>query len=186
MRQHDQRGHKLNAFGNTRWRRDHRRGQALVEFALVFPIFLLIFIALFDVGRAVFTYNSLTNAAREGARLAIVNQDEASVIDRAKAQVAMAELNIPNVTIDFYQVNRDGTPDTSTPCPQDPPVSGQTHVAVGCLAVVSFEATYVPITPIIGNIMFSNGVTFTAKSVLSVEFTCPDDLRAAADCPKQP
>jgi hypothetical protein len=134
----------------------------------------------------VFTYNSLTNAAREGARLAIVNQDKNSVIDRAKAQVAMAELNIPNVTIDFYQVNADGTPDTSAPCPESPPAPGQNYVAVGCLAVVSFEATYQPFTPIISNIMFKNGVTFTAASVLSVEFTCPDGVLAAADCPKQP
>ena len=161
-----------------RRRRDHRRGQALVEFSLVFPIFLLIFIALFDVGRAVFTYNSLTNAAREGARLAIVNQDETSVIDRAKKQVAMAELNVPNVTIDYYQVNDDGTPDTSNECPA--------YIAVNCLAVVSFEATYTPITPIIGRFMFQSGVTFTAKSILSVEFTCPDTSLTAADCPKQP
>ena len=167
----------MNALGTTRRRRDHRRGQALVEFSLVFPIFLLIFIALFDVGRAVFTYNSLTNAAREGARLAVVNQDETTIIDRAKAQVAMAELNVPNVTIEFFQENADGTPDTTSPCP--------THVAVGCLAVVSFEATYTPITPIVSNLMFKDGVTFMAKSVLSVEFTCPDNLLTASDCPKQ-
>jgi len=168
----------LNTFGLTRRRRDHRRGQALVEFSLVFPIFLLIFIALFDVGRAVFTYNSLTNAAREGARLAIVNQDETSVIDRAKKQVAMAELNVPNVTIKFYQVSGDGTPDTSNECPS--------YIAVNCLAVVSFEATYTPITPIVGNLMFKDGVTFTAKSILSVEYTCPDTTLTASDCPKQP
>ena len=57
------------------------RGQALVEFALVFPIAILVLMAVFDVGRAVFVYNGLTNAAREGARLAAVNQDEAP--DRA-------------------------------------------------------------------------------------------------------
>ena len=34
-------------------------------------------VALFDLGRAVFSYNTLTNAAREGARMAIVNQDKA-------------------------------------------------------------------------------------------------------------
>lgn len=169
----------------TRGRRNGR-GQALVEFALILPIFLLVFVALFDLGRAVFTYNTLTNAAREGARLAIVNQDEPTIIERAKAQTAIAELDVPNVTIDFYQVQLDGTPDTSTPCPQSPPVQGQSYVAVGCLAVVSFEATYRPITPIIGNILFGNGVTFTAKSILSVEFTCPDDTVAAANCPKQP
>jgi hypothetical protein len=62
-------------------------------------------------------------------------------------------------------------------------------VAVGCLAEVSFEATYRPITPLIGNIIFKNGVTFTARSVLSVEYSCPldpTDGAAAANCPKQP
>ena len=67
-------------------------------------------------------------------------------------------------TIDFYQVKADGTPDTSSQC---------ALVAVGCLAVVSFEATYFPITPFISNILFRNGVTFEATSVLSVEYSCP-------------
>jgi Flp pilus assembly protein TadG len=145
----------------------------------------LIFVALFDLGRAVFVYNTLTNAAREGARLAIVNQDMASIVQRAKNETAIAELNVPNVTVNFYQVNTDGTPNTAETCPASPPVPGH-YVAVGCLAVVSFEATYQPMTPIVSNILFKNGVTFTAKSVLSVEFTCPDNALTAAQCPKQP
>lgn len=154
------------------------KGQALVEFALVIPIFLLIVVALFDVGRAVFTYNTLTNAAREGARLAIVNQDTDSIINRAKHASAIVELDVPNITVDFYQVAADGTPDTSKVC--EP-------AAVGCLAVVKFEATYRPITPIVGSFLFGSGVTFTAKSVLSVEYSCPNSTFAdAADCPKQP
>jgi Flp pilus assembly protein TadG len=157
--------------------KEARRGQALVEFALVIPIFLLLLFAIFDLGRAVFAYNTLTSAAREGARLAIVNQDEASIIQHAKNASAIVELNIPNVDVDFWQTNNDGTPDLTTPCDL---------VANGCMAVVSFEATYQPITPIIGNIVFKDGVTFTAKSVLSVEFFCPNANTAAADCPKQP
>jgi len=156
------------------------RGQALVEFALVLPIFLLVMVALFDLGRAVFAYNTLTNAAREGARIAIVNQYKPTIVARAKAQTAIVELNDPSVQVDFYQVNADGTPNTSSQC---------ALVAVGCLAVVSFEATYQPITPLIGNIVFKNGVTFTARSVLSVEYSCPLnplDGVAAANCPKQP
>ena len=47
-------------------------GQGLVEFALVLPVFLLIVLALFDTGKGVFTYNSIGQAAREGARLASV------------------------------------------------------------------------------------------------------------------
>jgi Flp pilus assembly protein TadG len=161
-------------------RRSGRRGQALVEFALIVPIFVLMLVAVFDLGRAVFAYNTLTNAAREGARIAIVNQYKPSIIARAKAQTAIVELNDPSVSIDFYQVNSDGTPDTSKQC---------ALIAVGCLAVVSFEATYQPITPLIGNIVFKDGVTFSAKSVLSVEYSCPlnpADAVAAKDCPKQP
>ena len=43
-------------------------GQALVEFALVLPIFLLLLFGLIDVGRLVYTWNALNQAAREGAR----------------------------------------------------------------------------------------------------------------------
>jgi hypothetical protein len=49
------------------------RGQALVEFALVFPIFLLILFSIIDFGRYVYYVQILNNAAREGARYAIVH-----------------------------------------------------------------------------------------------------------------
>jgi len=152
-------------------------GQSLAEFALVLPIFLVLFFAIFDLGSAVFTYNSLTNAAREGARLAVVNQDNASIIARAETQVSVAEINAPNVSIDFYDPAGDGTPDTSSHC---------TPAAVGCFAVVKFESTYRPLTPIIGRFLFKNGVTFTATSVLPVEYSCPNATHTAAQCPKQP
>ncbi len=48
------------------------RGQSLVEFALVLPIFLLAFFAILDGARLVFAYNRLSEAAREGARVAAV------------------------------------------------------------------------------------------------------------------
>ncbi|MHB8440126.1 MAG: TadE/TadG family type IV pilus assembly protein [Acidimicrobiales bacterium] len=47
-------------------------GQTLVEFALVIPVFLLILFGLIDMGRTVFLYNSVSQAAREGVRLAAV------------------------------------------------------------------------------------------------------------------
>jgi Flp pilus assembly protein TadG len=51
------------------------RGQALVEFALVLPMFLTLMLAIFDIGRVIWARNSLENAAREGARYAIVHGD---------------------------------------------------------------------------------------------------------------
>lgn len=159
-------------------RRRRSAGQSLVEFALVLPVFILTLVALFDLGRAVFAYNTLTNAAREGARLAIVNQDIPTIVARAKAQTQIVELNDPSVTVAFFQMQDDGRPDTDKPCDL---------VAVGCLAVVRFEATYRPMTPLIANFIFASGVTLQARSVLSVEYRCPNaDFPTATACPKQP
>lgn len=49
-----------------------RSGQALVEFALVFPIFFLILMGLIDGGRLVYTDSTLSQAAREAARVGAV------------------------------------------------------------------------------------------------------------------
>jgi TadE-like protein len=50
-----------------------QRGQALVEFAFVLPIFLLLIYSIIEFGRYVYTVQILNNAAREGARYAIVH-----------------------------------------------------------------------------------------------------------------
>jgi Flp pilus assembly protein TadG len=48
------------------------RGQALVEFALVIPVFLVMLFGVVDAGRYVYMNSVLSQAAREGARLAAV------------------------------------------------------------------------------------------------------------------
>jgi hypothetical protein len=59
---------------STTTRRPRRsRGQALVEFALVLPIFVLLMLVVFDFGRGIYTYNGVSEAAREIARTTIVN-----------------------------------------------------------------------------------------------------------------
>jgi len=58
----------------SRQRRPSRsRGQALVEFALVAPIFFLLVFLVIEGGRFVLYYQTLANATREGARYAIVH-----------------------------------------------------------------------------------------------------------------
>ena len=54
-----------------------RRGQALVEFALVVPLLFLLFLGIVETGRLVFYLHTLNNAAREGARYAIVHGENA-------------------------------------------------------------------------------------------------------------
>ena len=45
----------------------------MVEFALVAPVFFVVLLAVIEGGRFIFTYESLNNATREGARYAIVH-----------------------------------------------------------------------------------------------------------------
>ena len=49
------------------------KGQSLVEFALVIPLFLMLVAGLLDGTRMLFTYNELQEAAHAGARWGAVN-----------------------------------------------------------------------------------------------------------------
>ena len=61
-----------------------RNGQALVEFALVLPIFMVLLMALLDFGRVVYAQNTVAQAAREAARFAAVSPT-ASKADQIRA-----------------------------------------------------------------------------------------------------
>ena len=58
--------------------RRKRRGQALVEFAFVAPIFFFLLFGIIEGGRFIFYYETLNNATREGARYAIVHGSRSS------------------------------------------------------------------------------------------------------------
>jgi hypothetical protein len=57
--------------------KSHRKnpGQSLIEFALLLPLLLVVVMALFDIGRAIFHYSILNTAVREGTRFAIVQSN---------------------------------------------------------------------------------------------------------------
>ena len=54
----------------TLWRRDE--GAALIEAAFVLPMLLFVSISIIEFGRAFQTWQVVTNAAREGARVAVL------------------------------------------------------------------------------------------------------------------
>lgn len=49
------------------------RAQSMVEFAMVLPILMLLFLGIFDLGRMVFLYTQVSNGAREAARYGAVS-----------------------------------------------------------------------------------------------------------------
>jgi Flp pilus assembly protein TadG len=158
------------------------RGQALVEFALVIPIFILILLAVFDLGRLILVSNSLTNAAREGARLAIVNQDKSLVLSRVQAMAfggGVSNSGNLNDLVSFYKQLPNNDPTTNAQC---------SSMAVGCVAVVTVRSTWSAITPIIGSVV--GPINLVSRSELPVELVCPNpDVTAyltSASCPRQP
>ncbi|HJR61848.1 MAG TPA: TadE/TadG family type IV pilus assembly protein [Vicinamibacterales bacterium] len=63
----------------------NQRGAALLETAITIPLVLLVTVSIFEFGRAYQTWQVLTNAAREGARVAILGEStDAQVTDAVR------------------------------------------------------------------------------------------------------
>lgn len=91
-----------------------RSGQALVEFALIVPLLLLIAVGVAEFGRAWNLQQVITGAAREGARTAVVADpaiSEDSVYATVRAALGRAGLDAATATISLtgWRAGR-GTP----------------------------------------------------------------------------
>lgn len=80
------------------------RGNAVVEFALVLPILLVILFGITEFGRAIMTKNILHTASREGARLAAVSpiSDTLSVQGRVIQVLDAANVDVKDIIITYY------------------------------------------------------------------------------------
>ena len=142
------------------------RGQALLEFALVLPLFLWLLFGLLDLGRLVYQNSVVSQAAREGARVAAV---EASWISSSATSCGtpggpVCPANAAAFGTDVLAaVNRMVAPlgpvpgtDVFYSCDATTPPSGswttQSCVAdaTGDLVSVRVVLPFTPITPLIG------------------------------------
>jgi len=92
-----------------RVRRKPAEGQELVEYALVLPLFLLLVLGLIEFAVLFFSYNTIANAAREGARYGIIyDEDTAGIEDRVEALVLDRALGMDPGALSV-QATRTGT-----------------------------------------------------------------------------
>lgn len=78
-------------------------GQSLVEFAILIPVLLAVVIGIFEFGRAWNIDQVLTNAAREGGRLAVIEtSSEGDVLDTVENALTNASLDpaVATITVD--------------------------------------------------------------------------------------
>jgi len=81
-------------------------GQSMTEFALVFPIFIMLVFGIIDLGRFVYTANALNNGAREGTRFATVaiRPTECAAMTRAACAEEIARTRSWGVARDVIAV----------------------------------------------------------------------------------
>ena len=148
--------------------RDERRGQALVEFALVLPILLLLMFGIIDAGRLIYAYNTVSNSARNAARVAIVNQstagtdtcDTLSATAWSTGCAIQSGVGLGITPADVAVSYRDAA--DAVACSNPP--------TIGCLAVVKVTGRFQPLTPVIGQLIGPIALSSTSK--VPVERVC--------------
>jgi len=160
-------------------RRGDSKGQSLVEFAFIFPLITLLAFGFIDIGRAVFTWNTLTNATREAVRVAAVNQiDPVSGPWQCNANRPVEDINAPGWTFRGCAMQAGKTAGVAhgdvTVTYAPPPgvtLTCSGRLTVGCIATVTVVAHYVPITPVAGSLI--GPITMTSTSSMPVERLFP-------------
>lgn len=96
------------------------RGQSLAEFVLVLPIFLILVFAIIDFGMGFHAWLTVTNSAREGARLGAVRAAAAGGCDNDPATKENIECRVRETADSLDQAklsvaitNAQGTPGSS-------------------------------------------------------------------------
>ncbi len=89
-----------------------RRGQALIEFALVFPIVLLVIFGIIVFGLFIFYQQQLTNVAREAARFAAIHSSTALC-----PTSSWRDPQAPPTTYSVYPLSCDGPNNPADPYP---------------------------------------------------------------------
>ena len=187
-----------------RWviRRRGQRGQAIVEVALILPIFILILVGLFDVGRAVYAFNTISNASREAVRVAIVDQDCAYIQDQAAQRAVSLGITPSDVVVyvwdptaatagDFTSASSIANhrqacgvaspPGSSYECQQS---DTQATIIVGCVIEVTIRYPYTAATPLIGSLLGTINMTATTREPIEHQcdsrfLTPPDTCRVS-------
>ena len=105
--------------------REGRRGAALVEMALVLPIFVAVTLGIVEFGRAMMVGNLVTNAAREGARLGIIDGSTNSEVQQAVEDFLQAAVGVSaadvsiTITVEPYPGNTDPADQVANASPRD-------------------------------------------------------------------
>jgi hypothetical protein len=137
---------------------NQRRGGVLVEAALVLPICFTIFLGLIEYGRLAMVRQLVDNAAREGARLAVVSTNSLTTQDIQNCVTSrMAGQTLQGISIQVYKAD----PATGNNIGQ------WTDAGMGDCIAVQISGHFTPIVP--GISLLPNPLPMTAKAMMYSE-----------------
>lgn len=147
------------------------RGTAIVEFALIVPLLILLTVGFLDVARAMNAVVVLGSASEEGAHYAILNPGATippgesvppAIASAARARTAPLAANSIAVTAEYY----DNAGATFRPWPTAGIPTGS-PVPAGVVVRVSVSYPWSAVSAIAGNLLSSTGSnTLTASSLM--------------------
>ncbi|MCD4728077.1 MAG: pilus assembly protein [Pirellulales bacterium] len=136
---------------SCRWCRINRQGAAAVEFALVAPLFFLMVFGMIEFGRMIMVQQVITNATREGARIAVLD-----------SQTATASL-VASTVSDYLQ-NAGISGETVTIDPAEP-----TSAAYGEPVTVTVQVPFSSVSWLPAPMFISANTNLTASAVMRRE-----------------
>jgi len=142
--------------GMNQRRISRRSGLALVESAFVMAMCLLLLFGIFEYGRFVMTKQVLDNAAREGARWAVVNTQSGTTAQAQNVvngylagQGAQLQSFSKTTSIQVYRSDSSGSPiDASNNVVSDWTLAPFTNAQFGDSITVKISGNYKPVIPV--------------------------------------
>ncbi|MEW5978880.1 MAG: TadE/TadG family type IV pilus assembly protein [Acidobacteriota bacterium] len=132
--------------------RPQEKGQTLVEFAFIAVLFFMILFGILEFSRALWTWNTIVQATRAGARFAVVETPTATDAEVKNFVVyynasgtgapVLPSLTTSNVTVNYYQI------DPSTGAYQAPPGGNKYLADVIQVSITGYAFNF--IVPLIG------------------------------------
>jgi Flp pilus assembly protein TadG len=143
-------------------------GAELVEFALAFPVLLLLFAGMADFALLFRTYQVATNAAREGARLAVLQGYDANSFAVPKARAVNYMVTALGATACTGTCTATAT---VVSIPIDPSATPPKNAnGVQITVAYNYQFLYIrPIVRLIGGSGWSSGLAYTASAVMRNE-----------------
>jgi TadE-like protein len=141
------------------------RGAAVVEFAVLTPVLLLILLGILDFGRAMNYKNDATHLASEGARFAIVNRKPPLYVNGIPQPCPTSDLFQDCLTSQGDTAELRDTDDLQV-CIDFPGTS--TQVGQPVKVTVRFRFTWLNF---IGNALGTGGSNFQSSSTMRLEQT---------------